>query len=97
MAFVTLSVSELLRAYTSRSEYFPILKIGVFKNKWMNLGVLSSLILILLVIYTPFLNGIFDTTPLGWTQWELILPLVFLPSIAAEVKKLFWRPGKQNK
>jgi len=96
MAFVTLSVSELLRAFTSRSEYFSILKIGVFKNKWMNLGVLSSLILIFLVIYVPFLNGIFDTTPLGWAQWKLILPLVFLPSIAAEVKKLFWRPGKQN-
>ncbi len=96
MAFVTLSVSELLRAYTSRSEYFPLLKIGVFKNKWMNIGVLASLVLIFLVIYVPFLNRIFDTVPLGWAQWELILPLVLLPSVAAEVKKMFGRPSKQK-
>ena len=33
MAFVTLSLSELFRAYTSRSEYYPLLKIGFFKNQ----------------------------------------------------------------
>ena len=38
MAFVTLSISELLRAYTARSEYFPLFKIGVFKNRWMNIS-----------------------------------------------------------
>jgi len=97
MAFVTLSVSELLRAYTSRSEYFPLLKIGVFKNKWMNIGVLVSLVLIFLVIYVPFMNKIFDTVPLGWAQWELILPLVLIPSIAAEVKKVIGNPTKQKK
>ena len=36
MAFATLSISELLRAYTSRSERYPLFKIGVFGNKWMN-------------------------------------------------------------
>ena len=29
MAFITLSVSELFRAYTARSEYYPIFKIGI--------------------------------------------------------------------
>lgn len=96
MAFTTLSISELLRAYTSRSEYFPVLKIGLFKNKWMNLGVLTSLILIFLVIYVPFLNTLFDTVPLGWNQWKMILPLILLPSIAAEVKKYLGKPVRQN-
>jgi Ca2+-transporting ATPase len=35
MAFATLSISELLRAYTSRSERSSLLAIGVFSNKWM--------------------------------------------------------------
>ena len=39
MAFATLSISELLRAFTSRSERYPLLKIGLFSNKWMNLAV----------------------------------------------------------
>ena len=87
MAFVTLSVSELLRAYTARSEYYPLLKIGAFKNKLMNWAVLASLILVLLVLYVPFLQPIFNTYPLSLTHWLEMFPLILLPSIAAEVMK----------
>jgi Ca2+-transporting ATPase len=87
MAFVTLSFSELLRAFTARSERVQILKIGLFTNKVMNWAILSSLILLLGVIYVPFLQGIFDTVPLGWLQWQIILPLLLGPSIAAELTK----------
>lgn len=87
MAFITLSASELMRAYTARSERYPILKIGLFNNKWMNIAVASSFILLLLIIYVPFFNVIFNTVPLGWTEWELVLPLLLFPSIAAEIAK----------
>ena len=96
MAFVTLSFSELLRAYTARSERYPLLKIGIFSNRNMNLGVASSLILLLLVIYVPFLQPIFNTTSLGWQQWELVLPLLFVPSLAAELTKYFLSSRRQS-
>lgn len=88
MAFVTLSFSELLRAYTARSERLPVIKIGVFGNRFMNYAVIFSAILLFAVIYIPFLNPIFDTMPLGWEQWRLILPLLFVPSLAAELTKV---------
>jgi Ca2+-transporting ATPase len=97
MAFATLSISELLRAYTARSEYYPLLKIGVFSNKWMNYAVLSSLAMILLVLYLPFLNGIFNTVSLGLTQWEIIVPLLLLPSVAAEATKWLFSPTRRRK
>jgi Ca2+-transporting ATPase len=87
MAFVTLSFSELLRAFTARSERYPLLKIGVFSNRNMNLAFISSLALLLLVVYVPFLQPVFNTTPLGWTQWELVLPLLAIPAIADEITK----------
>jgi Ca2+-transporting ATPase len=96
MAFVTLSISELFRAYTARSEFYPLLKIGVFKNKIMNWAVLGSLVLIILVVYVPFLQPIFNTAPLGVAQWLEILPLVLIPSVAAEVTKIFLRKGIKN-
>jgi P-type Ca2+ transporter type 2C len=96
MAFVTLSVSELLRAYTARSEYYPLLKIGVFKNKWMNYGVVSSLVMILIVVYVPFLNQIFGTLPLGVAQWLEILPLLIFPSLAAELTKYLFSPTRKT-
>jgi Ca2+-transporting ATPase len=88
MAFVTLSCSELLRAFTARSEYFPLLKIGVFKNKWMNLASLSSLLMILAVVYIPFFQPIFDTEPLDLVQWAVVLPFLIVPSVAAELTKM---------
>jgi Ca2+-transporting ATPase len=41
----------------------------------------------LLVMYVPFLQIIFDTVPLGWKEWRLIIPLFLIPSIAAEARK----------
>jgi Ca2+-transporting ATPase len=96
MAFVTLSCSELLRAFTARSEYYPLLKTGVFTNKWMNLAVVSSMVLILLVVYIPFLNPIFNTVPLGIPQWSMVIPLLFVPSIAAEMTKHFFSPSRKQ-
>jgi Ca2+-transporting ATPase len=91
MAFVTLSISELFRAYTARSEFYPLLKIGFFKNKLMNWAVLGSLVLIMLVVYVPFLQPIFNTAPLRIGHWLEVLPLVLIPSIAAEVTKIYIR------
>ena len=88
MAFVTLSFSELLRAFTARSEHYPIIKVGIFKNRYMNLAVLSSIILLLIVIYVPFLQTIFKTVPLTWEQWRYLLPLLFIPAVAAELTKM---------
>jgi len=95
MAFVTLSFAELLRAFTARSEYFPLLKIGIFKNKWMNIAVTTSALLVLMVVYVPFFNGIFDTLPLGWVQWTEIIPLMFLPALADELTKFFFSPYRK--
>ena len=97
MAFLTLSLSELLRAYTARSETYPLFSIGVFSNKWMNLAVLVSAVLVLAVVYVPFLNPIFKTEPLGWQEWTLILPLLIIPSIMAELVKWLQRRAERSK
>ncbi len=87
MAFVTLSASELVRAYTARSERYPLLKIGIFSNKNMNWAVISSLVLLLGVVYIPFLQPLFNTTALRLAHWRVLLPLIIVPALAAEVTK----------
>lgn len=89
MAFVTLSLSELVRAYAARSERYSVFKIGVFSNKWMNIAVLVSFVLVMLVVYVPFLNPIFNTQPLLWIEWVEVIPLFVIPFIAAELIKKF--------
>jgi P-type Ca2+ transporter type 2C len=96
MAFATLSLSELARAYTARSERYPLYKIGFFNNRNMNYAILLSVVLIGVVIYIPFFNPIFNTTPLGWQQWEGLLPLLLIPSVVAEAVKLIYQRMKRN-
>lgn len=93
MAFTTLSFSELVRAFTSRSERYPILRIGLLGNKWMFYAVVSSLMLLLVTIYVPFLQPIFNTVPLAWEHWRIILPLLFVPAIVAEISKALMSRG----
>ena len=87
MAFTTLSFSELLRAYTSRSERYSLWAIGVFGNKWMQWAVLTSLVVLLAIIYVPFLDPIFGTTFLTLDDWLVMFPLILVPSVAAEINK----------
>jgi Ca2+-transporting ATPase len=91
MAFVTLSVSELLRAYTSRSERYSLWGIGVFSNRYMQVAVCTSAIMLALVVYVPFLQPIFGTIPLGLREWRVVLPFIFVPSLAAELTKWYVR------
>jgi Ca2+-transporting ATPase len=91
MAFVTLSVSELARAYTSRSERYSVFGIGLWSNSYMQYAVALSLVLLALVIYVPFLQPIFNTLSLGAREWAVMLPLIFVPSVAAEATKWFLR------
>jgi Ca2+-transporting ATPase len=91
MAFTTLSISELLRAYTSRSERYSLWAIGPLSNKWMQWAVLTSLIILLAIIYVPILDPIFNTTFLSGRDWLIMLPLILLPSVAAEINKAVLR------
>ena len=65
IAFVTLCSSELIRAFTARSEYHSVFSIGVFSNRWMVWAVGVSFLLVLMVVYVPFLRPFFDTVPLS--------------------------------
>jgi nucleotide-binding universal stress UspA family protein len=91
IAFVTLCTSELIRAYTARSEYLSVFSIGVFSNKWMNWAVLASFLLVLAVVYVPFLRPFFDTVPLTLDDWLLMFPFFFASPIAMELVKVYFR------
>ena len=91
IAFVTLCVSELVRAFTARSEYNSIFSIGVFSNRWMVWAVGASLLLVLLVVYVPFLQPFFDTVPLTLDDWLMMLPFFFASAIAMELLKVYFR------
>jgi Ca2+-transporting ATPase len=91
IAFVTLCSSELIRAFTARSEHYSIFSIGVFSNRWMVWAVGVSFLLVLMVVYVPFLRPFFDTVPLTLGDWLFMLPFFFASPIAMELLKVYFR------
>ena len=91
IAFVTLCSSELIRAFTARSEHHSVFSIGVFSNRWMVWAVGVSFLLVLMVVYVPFLRPFFDTVPLTLGDWLFMLPFFFASPIAMELLKVHFR------
>ena len=94
MAFVTLSLAELFRAYTVRSERASLFQIGVFSNKYMQYAVGLSITLLLIVCAVPFLQPIFNTHFLSLREWSVVLGLALMPAVAEEITKFFLRRSK---
>lgn len=88
MTFTTLIMAELLRAFSARSYRYPIYKIGFFTNKKMILATSCSFILLIAVLYIPFLQGIFDTFALDFNDWARVLMFAFIPFILNELHKI---------
>ncbi|MBK9924476.1 MAG: cation-translocating P-type ATPase [Anaerolineales bacterium] len=93
MAFVTLSLCELFRAYTVRSERASLFSIGMFSNRYMQYAVGLSIALLLIVCAVPFLQPIFNTHFLSLREWSLVVGLALIPAISEEITKFFLRRG----
>jgi len=91
MAFATLSLGELFRAYTVRSERVSIFRLGVFSNRFMQYAVGLSVILLLIVCVVPFLQPIFNTQPLGMREWGVVVGLALIPAASEEITKFYLR------
>jgi Ca2+-transporting ATPase len=96
MAFVTLSLCELFRAYTVRSERASLFQIGVFSNRYMQYAVGLSIVLLLLVSSVPFLQPIFNTHFLSLREWLIVIGLALVPATAEEITKFFLRRSKPH-
>ena len=95
LAFMVLALCQIVQAYNMRSEH-SLFKIGVFKNRTLNLAALVSTLLVALVLFTPV--GIaFGMITLPWQLYLLGLGLIFVPLVVMEICKLFGCFGHKNK
>ncbi len=87
MAFLTLAGLELPLAFAFRSDRQSVFTLGVFSNRYLVMATASSFLLLLGPLYLPGLQGLFEVQSPGLTLWLVALPLMLVPSIAAEITK----------
>ncbi len=95
MVFVSLVMVQFIKAYNFRSDHKSVFH-GFFANKWLNRAVLWELLLLLLVIYLPFLHKPFGTYSLPVKDWVIILLLAFSVAPVLELAKWILRKKKYS-
>ena len=87
VVFTTIILSELLRAFSSRSQTFTLFKIGFFTNIRMVQAVFASFALTVVVLYIPALSEVFDVVPLTFRDWQIVVAFSFIPLVVGELYK----------
>lgn len=90
MGFTILVFAQLFNALASRSARQSVF-VGIFSNKWLWGAIGLSVVLQMVVIYVPFLNEAFGTTPLSFGAWLECVGLSFAVLVASELYKLVAR------
>ena len=87
MAFMILSLSQIVQAFNMRSEH-SLFKIGPFSNHKLNWAALCSILLVALVLFTP-LRSIFGLVALSGELYLIALGLILVPFVVMELSKIF--------
>ncbi len=86
MAFMVLALSQVIQSFNMRSNH-SLFKIGMFSNHTLNWATLASILLVLLVLFTP-LKTAFGLIILPKELYVLGLGLIIVPLIIMEFSKL---------
>ncbi|AKB38565.1 Cation-transporting ATPase, E1-E2 family [Methanosarcina siciliae C2J] len=87
MIFTLVVFSEMFNAFNWRSDRYSIFSLGLFTNKALIYAILTTVILQLLVVYTPFLQFAFRTVPLSLSELGIITALASTTLISMEIVK----------
>ena len=90
IGFTILVFAQLFNALASRSHLQSAF-VGLFSNRWLWGAIGLSAVLQLVVIYVPFLNTAFGTTPLSATAWLECFGLAAFVLVASELRKCILR------
>lgn len=93
-ALMVLISSQLVYVFECKSERLPLFRIPLFNNMKLVLAVLLSLSVMLLVVYLPFLQGVFMTSAM--TGGQLVVVLLYTMAVPV-LFSLIHLKGKENK
>ncbi|MBE6999840.1 MAG: calcium-translocating P-type ATPase, PMCA-type [Ruminococcaceae bacterium] len=94
LAFMVLALSQVVQAYNMRSDR-SLFRIGPFGNKTLNLASLTSVALMVLVLFTP-VRAAFGLVTLTPALYLFGLGLILVPLVVMELGKLLGRAGRKN-
>lgn len=72
VAFATMAIFQLFNVINVRSPRHSAFKIGLFTNRWLNIAILTGVLLQIVAIHLPFMQTLFRTESLTLVEWGLV-------------------------
>lgn len=95
VAFSTLVMAQLIHVFDCRSSR-SIFHRNILENRYLVVAVLSSVILMLGVVYIEALQPIFKTVGLSFREWALVFVFAGIPTFLMGIGSV-WGGGKNKK
>lgn len=87
MAFATLTLARLFHGFNCRSKK-SIFQIG-FKKNWSSLGAFCiGVLLLALILFVPFIHGVFEVEAVTLAQAGMILGLAVIPTAIIQIIRI---------
>jgi Ca2+-transporting ATPase len=93
MTFVSLVVIQFFKAYNFRSDRLSVL-VRPFANTWLNLAIVSGLVMLAVVVHLPVLQEPFGTYSLTFRDWAIVVAVALSVVPVLEVTKVAVRAGR---
>lgn len=88
--------SQIGMVLNNRTDVESVFKRGLFSNRYINIGIVVEVILLLALIYIPFFNGIFNTAPISLIEWLYLICIPFIVFGIEELRKAFLRKKRKE-
>ncbi|MBZ5689640.1 MAG: cation-translocating P-type ATPase [Acidobacteriia bacterium] len=92
MTFVSLVLIQFFKAYNFRSDRHSMFH-RPFANKWLNRAILWELVLLVLIVYLPFMHRALGTFSLTGMDWTIIVTAALTICPVLELAKWMERRG----
>lgn len=91
MTLAAIVVTQVGIVFNCRTERTSIFKVGLLSNRLVLLGIACEITLLCILIYVPFLHEVFNTAPIGLSQWEFLFIWPIIVVLLDEIRKAILR------
>jgi magnesium-transporting ATPase (P-type) len=97
MTLAGIVAAQVGAVFACRTDRASVLTVGFFRNRLVLWGVAVELTLLLLLVYTPWLQDVFHTAPLGPREWAFAVAWAPLLLLADEGRKALLRRRERRR
>lgn len=80
-------VTQVANVFACRSFRESLFSIGLFSNRLIFIGIAFEIMLQLFIVYHPWGNAVFATSPISIKVWLVLIPFAIALLVAEEIRK----------